>query len=271
MNYREKVIKHLEEYRVKRISELGTEKGEYAKRYYFHILPKKDADKNIIDRGFQNDILGLMKSESIKRHYSFANLNSSQAMTLNLFGPLCVEEILSTVIPHSQSEVQNAALVYQFEKKEKDSSEIDFYVESVNKKAYFEVKFTEKTIATKSQSKHNVERWNLYYREPMEMILNDEVKPLAKDLFFDNYQLWRNVRMISDLDSFVYFVFSRFRQDLTAEVEKSKQFILPNFADKVKVLYIEDICDTILSDYIDNCKLMAHYTEFYEKYIGGIE
>lgn len=271
MNWREKVIRHLEEYRLKRISELGTEKGEYAKRYYFHVLPKKDSDKNIIDRGYQNDILGLLKSVNSKRHFGFANLNSSQAMALNLFGPVCVEKILSTVIPHSQNHAENETLVYQFEKKEMDSSEIDFYVESGNKKNFFEVKYTEKSIATKSQSKHNDERWNLYYRRPMERILNDELKPHAKDLFFDNYQLWRNVRMISDPDSFVYFVFPRFRQDLTAEVEKSKQILLPSFADKVKILYIEDVCDTILSDYIDNCKLKAHYTEFQEKYINGID
>lgn len=271
MNCREKVIKHLEEYRAKRIGELGTEKGEYGRKCYFHILPKKDADKNIIDRGYQNDILELLKSESIKRHYGFANLNSSQAMALNLFGPLCVEKILSTVIPHSQNQAQSEASVYQFEKKEADSSAIDFYVESGNKKIYFEVKFTEKTMATKSQSRHNNERWSLYYEGPMKMILKDKIKPQAKDLFFDKYQLWRNVRMVSDPDSFVYFVFPRFRQDLTAEVEKSKQILLPSFADKVKILYIEDVCETILSDYIDNCKLKAHYTEFQEKYINGID
>ena len=105
----------------------------------------------------------------------------------------------------------------------------------------------------------------------MEMILNGEFKPQAKDLFFDNYQLWRNVRMISDPDSFVCFVFPRFRRDLTVEVEASKQFILPSFAEKVKVLYVEDVCNTILSKYLDNCKLMAHYTEFHEKYISGID
>lgn len=271
MNCRDKVLQHLERYRVKRISEFGTEKGEYGKRYYFHILPKNDADKNIIDRGYQNDILGLLKSENIKRHYGFANLNSSQAMTLNLFGPLCVERILSTVIPHIQDQVQSEALVYQFEKKEMDFSEIDFYVESGDKKFYFEVKFTEKTIGTKSQSQHNDERWNIYYKEPMRIILKDEYRPYARNIFFDKYQLWRNVRMASDPDSFVYFVFPRFRRDLTIEVEASKQFLLPGFADKVKVLYVEDVCNTILSEYLDNCKLMAHYTEFYEKYISGID
>ena len=120
-----------------------------------------------------------------------------------------MERILSTVIPHIQDQVQSEALVYQFEKKEIDSSEIDFYVESGSKKIYFEVKYTEDSIETKSQSKHNDERWNLYYRDPMEMILNDEFKPQSKKRFFDNYQLWRNVRMISDPDSFVYFLSSK--------------------------------------------------------------
>lgn len=148
MNCRDKVIQHLKEYQIKRIKELGNEKGKYRKKYYFHVLPNNDEDKNIIDRGYQNDILGLLKSESIKRHYGFANLNSSQTMALNLFGPLSLEEILSIVIPHIQKQVQNELLVYQFEKKEIDSSEIDFYVESGSKKIYFEVKFTEKTIGS---------------------------------------------------------------------------------------------------------------------------
>ena len=130
-------------------------------------------------------------------------------MAFNLFGPLCVEKIRLTVIPYIQDQVQSEALVYQFEKKEIDSSEIDFYVESGSKKIYFEVKYTEDSIETKSQSKHNDERWNLYYRDPMEMILNDEFKPQSKKRFFDNYQLWRNVRMISDPDSFVYFLSSK--------------------------------------------------------------
>ncbi|OFO58487.1 hypothetical protein HMPREF3027_09235 [Porphyromonas sp. HMSC077F02] len=120
MNCRDKVIQYLKEYRIKRIKELGNEKGKYGKRYYIHILPTNDADKNIINRGYQNNILGLLKSVNIKRHYSFAYLNSSQAMALNLFGPLCLEKTLSIVIPHIQKQVQNEPQVYQFEKKEKD-------------------------------------------------------------------------------------------------------------------------------------------------------
>lgn len=270
MNCKDKVIRHLEEYRINRISEFGNEKGEYRKKYHFHVLPNNDADKNIIDRGYQNNILGLLKSENIK-HCGFANLNSSQAMALNLFGPLCVENILSTVIPYIRDQVQSEALVYQFEKKEKDSSQIDFYVESGNKKFYFEVKFSE-GFEPKSHSKNNDERWPLFYEGPMKMILKNEINPQTKDIFFEKkYQLWRNVLMVSDPDSFVCFVFPRFRRDLTEEVEKSKKILLPRFADKVKVLYVEDVCNTILSKHFDNCKLMAHYTEFHEKYISGID
>lgn len=272
MNYREKAIKHLEEYRLKRISELGNEKGEYRKKHYFHILPKKDADKNIINKGYQNEILSLLKSDHTKRHYGFANLISSQAMAFNLFAPLCVEKALSIVIPHIQNQAQNDVFEYQFEKKEEDSSEIDFYVKSGNKKIYFEVKFTEKTIATKSHSQHNDERWNQYYKDPMNIILKDERMSHAKDIFFSKYQLWRNIRMVSDPDSFVYFVFPRLRDDLEAEVKEAKQKLLhPDFADKVKVLYVEDVCSTVLSVFLDNCKLKEHYIEFQEKYINGID
>ena len=77
--------------------------------------------------------------------------------------------------------------------------------------------------------------------------------------------------MTSDPDSFVYFVFPRFRRDLTEEVKRSKQILLPCFAEQVKVLYVEDVCNTMQSEYLDDCKLKDHYKEFQEKYINGID
>lgn len=263
-------LRHLTKYRANRNIELGNVCGEYRKAFYYHVLPKKDADKNIVDKGYQKGILELMKCDQVKRHDGFANLNSSQAMALNLFGPLRIENILLRVIPFIKNQANGELFISQFEKKEKDSSEIDFYMEWGNKKVYFEVKYTEDTIATKSQSRHNDERWDFYYEESMKMILNEGLKLHAKDIFFNQYQLWRKIRMVSDSNSLVCFVFPRLRGDLVAEVEAAKQHLLPGFADRVKILYIEDVCDTILSVYLDSCKLKDHYTEFQEKYINGI-
>ncbi|MDN4753200.1 hypothetical protein QYZ87_01435 [Porphyromonadaceae bacterium W3.11] len=265
-NYRKRVLEKMGKYR---LLLSPNRRGTYRKREYEHILPKDCQDLNIIDKGYKCSIEEFERKDKAKRHPYFSHLNSSQALTLNLFGPLRHEHLLTSVLQMMEIST-NAPLKGMFEKKGIERSNFDFYIESVDIKVFFEVKYTEYTILTKSKAEDNDLRWKKYYKDPMNMILNDESKPSAKDKFFNQYQLWRNISVVCEEDNFSCFVFSKLRSDLEAEVANAKQLLKPNYASRVKVLYIEDICKKILET-SDKKALKDHYTEFKEKYITNLE
>ena len=75
---RETVISHLVNYKT---ASLGIEaNGTWwrNRREYMHILPKRLDEANIIDKGYQSDILELIAEKS--RHLGFHHLDSSQAL-----------------------------------------------------------------------------------------------------------------------------------------------------------------------------------------------
>jgi hypothetical protein len=84
-NYKRVLWVHLGKYAKQRLGIF--DEGIYQGRPYPHILPSKLRFLNLLE-SIRSEVQGhLRKSPSIKLHKYFHHLNSSQALTFNLFFP----------------------------------------------------------------------------------------------------------------------------------------------------------------------------------------
>ena len=235
------------------------EKVMFRGHEYSHILPEKDANKNLIDSDVNK------KNPDVKRHSLFNHLTSSQALCLNLFGPL-VDDHLYLLNPLLGFDVKDSVRA-KFEFVDDlihDRSNFDFFIETKkHERLYFEIKYTEATIHTTCGAKDCNERWRRLYAKPMEIILEDK-NSISVDDFCNQYQLWRNICRVANNHCDVYFVFPDFREKLRKQVETAKDLLKPEFKNRVHILTIDTICDTLLNTAEE--KYQKHYKEFKKKY-----
>lgn len=265
-SYQEIIKKHLSSYKENTlgIKEMGEWKNN-GKRYS-HILPEQQCMKNLIDAGFHEELCSMALYLGDKLHSGFHHLTSSQALAINLFGPMKAINDFSLICDKNKVNlVLKIADTCKFEHTEKDSTNFDFYIESEAKKYYFEVKYSEKTIATKSGSKHNDERWEEYFKVPMTTILKGSQD--ASKLFFSQYQLWRNIIRVANNDTVTTFVFLTARKDLETEVKEAIDKVKPEYANRIRIIHIDDICANGEKD----SRFSKHYAEFRRKYIFPLE
>jgi len=197
-----------------------------------------------------------------KLHSGFHHMTSSQALAINLFGPMKAMNDFSLIWDKDNISLDlKEATMCKFEHIEKDITNFDFFIEDNGRKLYFEVKYSEVTIATKSCSKHNDERWEAFFKTPMTAILKDYTNAYA--LFFSQYQLWRNIIRVVNDNSVTAFVFLAAREDLESEVQGAINKIKPEYARRIKIIHIDDICTRGEQDR----RFSKHYTEFRRKYI----
>ncbi len=247
-DFAQKVRSHMAQYKT---NILGiNEDGEYNCRKYSHILPKDLEEKNIIDKPFGEEIKKLL---TFKKHDGFAHLNSSQAMALNLFGPLVVTNKLGLI---TSDVSENAKVEFEHIEDKEEYTNFDFYICDDGKKIFFEVKYTEKFDAEKNDEHHQNK-----YKKTYESRLND-IADITEDEFFKEYQLWRNI--LYTQNGTVYFVFPKTRSDLRERVELAKTKIKSKeIAGKIRILEVDDLVNTCKKD----SELSEHYTEFENKYL----
>lgn len=208
MRFRNLVWEHLAKYKVGvlKVREDGIFNFYGQKRRRAHILPIAHRDENVLERYriqfFSSDY------SNIKLHQFFHHLNSSQALCINLFYPLIVENALGLFLQFIgiAPEVVERAL---FEK-ESDlevaarRTSFDFYIQlSAVIKIFVEVKYTEGGF---SQAKNDAEhrtKFRKIYLPLVEKSLFLVSGCQEESLFFRYYQVLRNLLHISDTDHVV--------------------------------------------------------------------
>ena len=261
-----KILIHLGEYKKK---ELKVDQNGYwenkdgMKLEYDYILPDGKESDNIINSIYKASVMELFTQKKEDIHTGFKNLNSSQAFAFNFFTPIINEKIIDELVDCWKN---TSVFESDFEKKNPDETQFDFYLSSGEIKCSFEVKYTEDAFGSASMDeKHNREKhntkWNTIYEEKLKSILRENIE---KEEFFDDYQLWRNIIFV--LDGYhVYFVFPKFRDDLKEIVETARKKCKDNYQDKIKILFVDDFVDKMKKS--DNKDLRDHYTKFYKKYL----
>lgn len=254
---KQQVLKHLAEYKRHKlgIDASGVWWGNGLP--YDHILPLHEANKNLISEFYGQPLVDLVFSQRVKPHPGFHHLNSSQALTVNLFGPLELEKnyeacgrLIGTTLPEPHG-------LFEHVENYDEGTNFDFFIQSQQAKYFFEVKYTEDRFgAAKDDARH---------REKFERIYKDMLRPIVaidRKEFFRKYQLWRNIAYSSM--GTVVFVLPRFRRDLIDEVRLASERIAE--PDSVKILLIDELSEELER----SCwpALSGHNTEFFRKYLN---
>lgn len=250
----DKLIKeHLASYKVDKLQIV--ENGTWWKnnKEYQHILPKDKYMDNIINKGFQKELINYINVKDL--HLGFHHLNSSQALALNLFGPLITTNRLSIIGDLLQIEIlDNSKSEFEYIENSNENTNFDYFIKDNNFNVYFEVKYTENKFGNAKDDNEHQEKYLQIYKDKLGKIAN-----ITRKQFFNDYQLWRNI--LYSPNGYIVFVVPSFRKDLIAIIETAKEKLINK--QNIKVLRIEDI--------ISKCKqidiLKDHYCEFENKYL----
>ena len=249
----DKIKKHLAEYKE---NVLGiTENGEWWKNHkkYEHILPIEKKYENIINTELKAGLISLLESDSI--HIGFHHMNSSQALALNLFGPLVLSKKLNKLDNISISDKSVGR--FEYIENTNENTNFDFYISDGDKNNYFEVKYTENNFGEAKLDQEHKQKYIEIHKKDLESISD-----ISEHEFYKEYQLWRNI--IYAKKGNVFFVLPDFRVDLIKKVNDAKTRINNiEVRNRVHLLSINNLvskCKEIL-------ELKNHYCEFEKKYL----
>lgn len=258
----EKILSIKENLSIYKKNTLGIDKnGMWKGSEYSHILPFDNRYENIINKGFREDLKKLISQDAL--HFGFPHLNSSQALALNLFGPLVLEGNLSVI--NNVLEVKNNNLIsnesegkFEFIEQANEGTNFDFYIQDKSNKFYFEVKYTENEFGKAKDDLNHQQKYSEFYKKRLKDIVD-----IKSGDFFKEYQLWRNI--IYAKNGYVFLVLPRFRDDLIKKVDDAKEKIKnTEIGNRVKLLII----DELVEECEKNKELKDHYIEFRKKYLS---
>lgn len=275
MNFKAKVIKHMERYMADtlKITEKGLYHHEGEDLLYAHILPKEKSDYNILE-SYRSSYIAYRSMKPITLHKYFHHLNSSQAMCINYFYPLLKEKRLDVILSllgiPGKPVYESACFEKEsmIEGKNTRNTNFDFYMETTEgKKVYFEIKYTEDDFA---KNKMDVEHQVKYLRTYDNLV--KESLAIAEDarneaFFLQNYQVMRNLLHI-DADSYVVFVYPEGNKVIghSAHIAKS-EMLNEGWKDHLILLTWEDLL-TYTGSHPDLMAFGDYFTkDFTKKYM----
>ncbi|MBP6739715.1 MAG: hypothetical protein KA146_06975 [Leptospiraceae bacterium] len=273
--FKERRIKHLNEYKTKNLELANLPKGKFTFRKklyeYNHILPKNERAKNFIEYYRNNFIDSHFYNENMMHLFSH-HLNSSQAMCINFFFPLVHEKKLEYVLEFLKSSSfpttigEDEKIRYdkvEFEKKSEDETSFDFYFETVSgKKFYFEIKYTEGEFGKAKADDSHKEKFDRVYKKNLER-LTEKYKDKLE--FLNNYQILRNLIHI-DKNSYVVFVYPEGNKKIKEQAEEAKdKMLIKDWEKHFFPTTWEDLFEEVTKKPM-NEKLKNQYNEFDKKY-----
>lgn len=209
--------------------------------------------------------------EKIKLHIYFHHLNSSQAMCINFFFPLMMEnqlELVTERLGFPGEKIDDATV--SFEKESTIDSahgyrptNFDFYFKTISGKTfYFEIKYTEQEFGKAANDVEHCKKYADIYSKQLTRI-NPEYG--NRPAFFENYQLMRNLIHVDD-NAYVVFVYPKDNLGIADGAIKARSKIIqPAFRSHVLLLEWEDLF-VFIYNRISNAKLNGHMEEFGGKY-----
>lgn len=273
--FAKEVKEHLGRYKQVKFGNIGDGKYNYRGREILmeHILPESMADKNIIEP-YDSDMNSSGYLKSIKRHKYFHHLNSSQAMCINFFYPLIKEKQLDCILRalHIQGYVDYSTAKFEKESEVESGKDrrtsFDFYFETNEKiRVLFEIKYTENDFG---KAENNDKHKDKFARTYAPVLNNSEAIAEAfknPEIFFDNYQIMRNLIHINK-DSYVIFIYPQRNRVIANAVQDIKKDMLkPDWNNHFIPYTWEEIIGFVVSN-IENEELKKYFiNDFCEKYL----
>lgn len=231
MKYIDEIKQKLSYYKKEKYPELGDGIWKKNKQKYSHIIPETEKYYNLLP-SYRDDLLKYIENENVKLHIDFHHLNSSQAMCLNFFYPLIIEQKLDIILEFlnlNGEQVEYGTACFEKDGIEKTFGRrptiFDFYFETTSKrKLYFEIKYTENDFG---KAKKDIEHFSKF-----DKIYANFLKPLknefhSRDRFLENYQILRNLIHLNE-NSFVIFLYPKNNCKIKKVAENAKISMLQN-------------------------------------------
>lgn len=227
------------------------------KKYYPHIV---DIPLKASKRQKENIIKSIIREDSVvpdlytSPHMYAHHLNSSQVVCYEFFRPLIsadkqilprMQECLSRMgLPQEKFDEGHAE--FEWIPYPKENTNFDFYVQSNNVKAFFEIKYTERGFGPcKNDEEHRKKFKDIY--EPMIECCACLTRKPTFDEFRKNYQLFRNTLRITKenwQDEYVIFLFPKENSIAQGHFEAFLQeFVAKEFHDRVISVHWEDMTE----------------------------
>jgi hypothetical protein len=226
-------------------------------------LPKIFLQENILPSSYKEKVLKMIADEKIDLHIYFHHLNSSQALCFNLFYPLIIEKRLDILLKLLHNAVeQDFKSKFEYIECPEEGTNFDFFVATDKSKYYFEIKYTENGFGkTKEDDRHN-EKYDKIYNGKLDVFKN-----VTKEVFFANYQIFRNLIYNTDENKYNIFVLPKFRDDLIKKIKEIKEkYCSKEQQERIIILKIEDIVDAVIKQCKNVSDMKKHYELFEEKY-----
>lgn len=276
-NFNDAIIRHLVDYKKQKLDIDGCghfitynkktkefiDHGEYE-----HILPEP------LEVKLRNYMCDEAKTESskIKRHSYWHHLNSSQTMCINFFA----------ILLNNDYEYLNALLAYILKKNIKirkhefekvlipNSTNFDFYCEDEEgHNYYFEIKYTEKDIETKTTASKPFKTFNDIYKPLIENGTNLKFileSDNWKIFMSKHYQAYRNMVYGNSIKGdYCFFITMKNNQGTYDELQNAIKDANDSLSNVVS-LYWEDLIPMTLNIVNGNNNLVNYYKEFENKY-----
>ena len=267
MNFRKKTIKRLEIYKAITFPDLEDGLWKKNNQSYPHILPENNKFDNLLPT-YRNRLIAYLNEQQIKLHPDFHHLNSSQAMCLNFFFPLYQEQTLELITDSlglANETVNYDTVCFETDGLEakygRQPTSFDFFFETTSgKRLYFEIKYTEDEFG---KAEINSDKFDNVYSKFLKPINNSFH---SSQLFFDNYQILRNLIHIDD-NSFVVFIYPESNDGIRKGVNRVKaDFLVSKYHDHFFTATWNDLFDSVLTS-TTNANIKTQLVDFKNKYL----
>lgn len=270
MTYRKTVITHLERY--KKENHKNIPNGIYRGNSREHIFQKNLQENNLLEI-YRSDLIKSELYNTQKLHTYFNHLNSSQAMCFNFFYPLYHERKLELVLnflgmPNERVNYESVCFEKDgidgdYSKKRRPTS-FDFYLKTeTEKEIFFEIKYTESGFGkAKDDDEHKLKFAEIYSKYLHS--LNSNFHP--RKIFFENYQICRNLIHISE-NSYVVFLHPSNNKSICKAAKKAQtEIVIDKYSNHFHSLTWEALLEFVMKKVQDK-KLSTQFIEFSKKYI----
>lgn len=259
---------HLADYAAERLG--VREPGVYRGRYYRHILPYRFRFLNILE-SYRAEIQDyLRKNPSIHLHRYFHHLNSSQALTFNLFFPFLSGDASTRGLLTGALEVPEATdeSYFEFVQDANEGTNVDVaWSSTVGGRVFCEVKLSEDAFgAADHDARHRRKRIRFYLPRLATLV---EGSLLEEPEFFRHYQLLRNIAFLADDPrNHLVILVPKENQRLEPALEHVIGRLKPPATSRVHVVYLEELLARLLAGSVsDHPLLVAHIEAMQEKYV----
>lgn len=268
-SYQMALKKHLAEYKANRLG--VREAGIYRKtdRAYQHLLPSNLRYLNLLESIRAEFREYLRHNPTVRLHPDFHHLNSSQALTFNLFYPF-----LSAGGEAARLIAQALGLVgdirewhFEYVPDAEEGTNVDVAWEnSGDIWAFCEVKLSESEFGGAKADQRHEKKFNEIYSPRLRGLVDERL--LEFDEFCRHYQLLRNISLLAThADSHVVFLIPEQNDALSPALHAVLDSLAASVRHRVHVAYLEKVLVSIKNHSTLNPELKLYAAQLQDKYV----